>query len=310
MRFNAAQKQVIVYVGPAGSSDERAARQFAGVSAIEVLTLDSPKAVLFTADSAPGVYGILPLDDNLHGIFTESLTRIIFEAKQAIVCETLLLSERLFFQGLQPSVSPEVAYSHPAVLERFAPKLAENGIRAESVPTTRHACELIRAKGNPSRVAIAPDVVASKSGLTHITNLKASSFQVNTRYALVGRASDIHLDAIGLLLFVLPLDDKVGTLANVLDILKQNNLNLTEIRSIRMAPGSPHGFLLEILGSFKSLAVQATLKTLVQQNIGVKVIGCCELNNISGDDLTNESVPHLIQTTKDLNQSPLTSQWM
>lgn len=300
MRYSSTERQAIIFVGPSGSSDERAARQFAKNSAADVLMLNSLKSLLSTVDATPGVYGVVPLDDSLHGTFTETINHLIFKTHQAIICETLLLSELLHFQSLHSSATPDVALSHPAILEHFAPWLAEHGIQPEPTPTTKHACEMVRARGNPSIVAIAPDIVSRDCQLVHCAALEAATLLVDTRFGLVGRAQISDWESNGILLFLLPLQDRVGTLAQILNVLRDHQLNLTEIRSIRMAPHYPHGFVIEVSGSLASQITQDALRALVASNVAVKVIGCCELNFTPGIRLTEESVPNLLRDVKKL----------
>jgi prephenate dehydratase len=295
--------RTVLYVGPPGNSDQRAAELLAAYRQVDVdiLPMESLDMVATTSDMTQGAFGVVTLEDNLHGVFTETIGHLVFRTGHSRIGQTMVLSELIHAQTLDASVSPQVAYSHPALLERFASILSALGIVAESVGTTRQACEIVKGRGSPLCIALAPDVVAQESGLVHHPALEQTSFEVHTKYGLLGRDwGEPDDDVQAMLVFLLPMEDRVGTLARIVEIVSCRDINMTSLRSISMGAGRPHGFLVEVIGRPQDHQVTAMLLDLVASSVAIKIIGAYNYVPLPGEDVAGADVPRLIRSSDEL----------
>jgi prephenate dehydratase len=286
---------VLLFAGPRGSSDERAGFMFAeAFDSAEVLPLRSLEQVVSTVDSTVGCLGIVPLEDSLHGEFTQAVSRLLFNTENTCITRTLVLSERLWVQTLDATKPPMVAHSHSSILERFAPVLDELGIVGVSAPNTTEACRIVAAQGNPLHVAIAPDVVAGQFSLVHHQLLSSSAVDVTTRYGLLGRGIPEPVVGVETLALVCPLEDRVGTLARIMDIFRLNGVNLVSLRSIDVGEQNPHVFLVEFVGHPVEDAVAAAVVELFKHDVFIKIVGVCTPASLAIEDHPVRSVPAIL----------------
>jgi len=291
---------VLLFAGPKGSSDERAGRLFAeAFDNAEVLPLRSLEQVVSTVDSTVGCLGVIPLEDSLHGEFTQAVGRLLFNTSNTCITRTLVLSERIWVQSLDPSKPPMVAYSHSSILERFAPVLDELGIVGVSTPNTTEACRIVAAQGNPLHVALAPDVVAADYSLVHHGLMASSAVDINTRYGLLGRGIPEALEGVETLALICPLEDRVGTLARIMDIFRLNGVNLVSLRSINVGDQNPHMFLVEFAGHPVDDAVAAAVVELFQHDVYLKIVGVCTPASLAIEDHPVRTVPAILSNVDD-----------
>jgi prephenate dehydratase len=286
---------VLLFAGPRGSSDERAGHLFAqAFDSPEVLPLRSLEQVVSTVDSTVGCLGVVPLEDSLHGEFTQAVARLLFNTTNTCVTRTLVLTEKLWVQTLDATKPPMVAHSHSSILERFAPILDELGIVGVSAPNTTEACRIVAAQGNPLHVALAPDVVASQFSLVHHQLMASSAVDVTTRYGLLGRGIPEPLEGVETLALICPLEDRVGTLARIMDIFRLNGVNLVSLRSINVGAQNPHMFLVELAGHPVEDSVAAAVVELFKHDVFLKIVGVCTPASLAIEDHPVRNVPAIL----------------
>ena len=273
---------VLLFAGPSGSSDERAGHLFAqAFDSAEVLPLRSLEQVVSTVDSTIGCLGIVPLEDSLHGEFTQAVARLLFSTSNTCITRTLVLTEKLCVQTLDASKPPIAAHSHSAIV----------GI---SAPNTTEACRIVAAQGNPLHIAIAPDVVASQFSLVHHQLMASAAVDVTTRYGLLGRGIPEPLEGVETLALVCPLEDKVGTLARIMDVFRLNGVNLVSLRSINVGARNPHMFLVELTGHPMEDSVAAAVVELFKHEVFIKIVGVCTPASLAIEDHLVREVPAIL----------------
>ena len=286
---------VLLFAGPKGSSDERAGQLFAeAFDNAEILPLRSLEQVVSTVDSTVGCLGVIPLEDSLHGEFTQAVSRLLFNTSHTCITRTLVLSERLWVQSLDPTKPPMVAHSHSSILERFAPVLDELGIVGISAPNTTEACRIVAAQGNPLHVAIAPDVVANEFSLVHHQLMTDAAVDVTTRYGLLGRGIPEALEGVETLALICPLEDRVGTLARIMEIFRLNGVNLVSLRSMNVGDQNPHVFLVEFAGHPVDAPVASAVVELFKHDVFIKIVGVCTPASLAIEDHPVRGVPAIL----------------
>jgi prephenate dehydratase len=236
----------------------------------------------------------VPLEDSLHGEFTQAVARLLFNTTNTCVTRTLVLTEKLWVQTLDATKPPMVAHSHSSILERFAPVLDELGIVGVSAPNTTEACRIVAAQGNPLHIALAPDVVASKFSLVHHQLMASSAVDVTTRYGLLGRGIPEPLEGVETLALICPLEDRVGTLARIMDIFRLNGVNLVSLRSINVGAQNPHMFLVELAGHPVEDSVAAAVVELFKHDVFLKIVGVCTPASLAIEDHPVRNVPAIL----------------
>ena len=205
-----------------------------------------------------------------------------------------MLTEKLCVQTLDASKPPIAAHSHSAILERFAPVLEELGIVGISAPNTTEACRIVAAQGNPLHIAIAPDVVASQFSLVRHQLMASAAIDVTTRYGLLGRGIPEPLEGVETLALVCPLEDKVGTLARIMDVFRLNGVNLVSLRSINVGARNPHMFLVELTGHPMEDSVAAAVVELFKHEVFIKIVGVCTPASLAIEDHLVREVPAIL----------------
>ena len=286
---------VVIYSGHRGSSDERVAMRFGErLDRPDVLPLSSISSVVSTVDLTEGVLGVVPLEDSIHGEFTRVVWRLLFETKNALIADTIVLSERIWVQALDPTRAPEVIHSHPALLEEYGDVINELGLEIAHSVNSHEACQLVAAQGNPAHVALAPDVVAARAGLVHHGLLESRFLDVHTRYALLGRDVGEPTPSTRTMALICPLEDRVGTLANIIEVFRSNGINLTSLKSVDVGNDRPHHFLVEFHGHPVEPSVATSLLQLFGQDVMVKIVGVCGDDGIHLQKGTDRPVPGML----------------
>lgn len=292
---------VILYQGPAGNSDQRAAQELAIGSDTEILALGSLDSLLETVDGTPGLFGVVPLDDTLQGSFTTAIDKIVFSLKRAKIVRSYVLSEAIAIYTTDSKTFPDVVHSHPLLLERFMPSISELGLQTVACVNTKVACESVRRLGNPLHAALAPRAVAESLGLTRHPRFETREFVVHTRFGLIGHLVGESHDSGLILVYLVPLSDSPGTLASILDMFRQHSLNMTSIRSVRMTDDSPFGFLVEFIGGLHDSAVNALFRGLVSESVAIKIVGAYDATFSPGQEHSVTTIPGLIRDLSSLD---------
>lgn len=270
----ASENSVVLFVGPKGSSDERVAEKFfegEPESVLPILTLEN---LVTTVDMTPGTVGVLPLEDDIRGEFHASYDALIELTNSSVVIQATTLKETIFLQGLDPNKKPDVVYSHPDILAKYSTFFLESGIETVATANTSIACMGVRERGNPFHCALAPSVVGERYGLKRLENISYSDAVIQTRYGLLGRMQKKNSETrYASILYVQPQDDRSGTLLEILDAFRQENVNLRRLRSQSTGPGMPHGFVVELDGHPSDPNVGFALMVLLSQNVGLKILG-------------------------------------
>ena len=267
-----ATSRTILFLGPIGNSDQRAAEFFVrglGDLALAVSSLDE----MLTTVPAEGTFCVIPMEDNVRGEFTDVLRRVILEVELAIIMDTFVLSEMISGYGFPSEIAPRVALSHPDVLERNARTLKELEIEPRSTPTTEEACRIVKLQGNPEWIALAPEVVAVGRGLQRHRVFGSIESEFRTRYGLLSMSAVTNVEATHSLILVWPSEETVGTLAAVIRAFSDNDLDMTSLKSMKFSEVRPTAFLIEIRAPLIDAGLQIAIRSLVKAGAAIKLLG-------------------------------------
>lgn len=276
--FTSEQEEgVCLFVGPHGCSDERAIATFDHLEGIETYPLVSLKDLVLTADLTPGVYGVLPLEDNINGEFRQVYDLLIEETKKSFVGHVRTLKEKIVLCGL-PNANPdeiETILSHDDIIAQYSNFFMQGGVSAIPVANTSIACADVKKQGNPKCGALAPLTVARQHGLEHFSGKLPLEIEIQTRYGLLGQTEldSSEGDNFVSILYCEPQEDRSGTLSNILDSFRAHNINLRRLRSQNRGVGRPHGFVFEMEGHPHQKEQALALRELVATETSIKILG-------------------------------------
>jgi prephenate dehydratase len=266
---------VVLFQGPRGTSDERAARLLLTVAAPDVHPVPSMETILHTVDLTPECLGLLPVENPLEGELAPVLDRIAFETQHVYIRETVVLAEQLEAFSLTKNVRPRVAVSHPFVLALCARYISRAGLASMTAPSTTEACRMVMTGNDDGLLALAPSEVGNSIGLHAYSDMGTDLPEVRTRYALIGREVAPVTGNDQTLVVVTPVADRPGSLAAMLDKLSKRSINLTSLRSrpIIVDEKSIHCFFMELSGHVSEPVIQSALVDIMEDGAKIRVLG-------------------------------------
>jgi len=220
--------QTIVYLGPEGTFS-----YFAGVEYLGHSGEFRPKNTLhdvFTAImTKEAELGVIPLENSLQGTVGQSLDLFLqFEVhvQAEIYCK---ISHALLSQARQLAEVQRV-YSHPQALEQCSAWLRAHLPMARVVPTESTAAAARRVLDEPGSASIGHVRLGRMLGLTPLAQRIEDQPDNWTRFLVIAnaQAGEGNKDKTSIL-FSLP--DKPGALAEVLNLLAREGINMKKLES-------------------------------------------------------------------------------
>ena len=215
----------IGYLGPPGTfSHAAAARKFGG--SVEYVPLDDIPAVFHEVARGHLDYGLVPVENSLHGGVVETLDALVTTTSR--ICAEVLITVHHNLLAKEPWDEVKRICSKPEVFNQCRNWLGSmaKDRALEPAPSTARAAEI--AAREPHAAAIGSTVAGELYGLhTLFENIEDNPDNI-TRFLVIGRAPALPSG-----------DDKTailfrtghtpGALAEVLDVFKENGINLTDI---------------------------------------------------------------------------------
>lgn len=264
--------KVLGYLGPQGTYSEVAAEKLCP----EIKKVDYPSFfTLFSALISGEVDGIVvPIENTLNGAVTQNLD-LLQETDGVYACSAcaLEIDHRLItLKGADKSKIKRV-YSHSQALAQCAKYLAANFPDAKLIETPSTADCLEKIKG--AEDAGIAGAHCCRSGYD-FSDKNISDVENNyTQFLLIKRGQppkDAQSDRI---FFSVTCRHKVGALVDLLIVLKENGINMTEIESrpIKDRTGE-FRFFMEVEGNYAQANVKAALEKLKSAARSFKLLGC------------------------------------
>lgn len=260
------------YLGPEGTYSSLAANKLCADSRL----IAYPSFFTLFAALKSGEVGaiVLPIENTLNGAVTQNLdllqeTEGVY-AKAA--CAVKIEHRLITATGCDKSKIKRI-YSHPQALAQCAKYLAVNFPQAKLLETASTAESLDKIKTEED--ACIAGAHCRRNGL-ELTEYSISDEEKNyTQFLLVENgepAKDAFSDRI---FFTVTCRHKAGALADLLIILKENQINITEIESrpIKDKTGE-FRFFMEAEGNYADPAVKSALEKLKAASHAFKLLGC------------------------------------
>ncbi|MFV0422028.1 prephenate dehydratase [Oleidesulfovibrio sp.] len=220
--------QRVAYLGPEGTFSYFAGIQFLGHS-VEYLPQKDLHGVIRSVHARECELGVIPLENSLHGTVGQSLD-LFLRYEVFINAELFCRISHSLLTGEKRLADITTVYSHPQPLAQCGEWLRLNLPNARIIPTESTAAAARRVCDEKGAAAIGHGNLAERLGLTVLASAIEDQPDNWTRFVVVG---PVPADQEGRdktsMLFTLP--DKSGSLAQVLNILAREGINMKKLES-------------------------------------------------------------------------------
>ncbi|HEY7330104.1 MAG TPA: prephenate dehydratase [Gemmataceae bacterium] len=282
----------VAYLGPEYSYSHLAAIDRFG-QAVEFLGVNNIAAVFEEVDRGHVEFGVVPVENSTDGRIADTLEMFLRMPHLVICAEVRLQIHHNLMAKCEPQEIRRV-YSKPQALSQCRNWLAKNLPQAlwKEVSSTATAAEL--AQHEPGAAAIASRQAAVKYGLRILfDNIEDSPYN-ETRFAIIGhqKSGKTGHDKTTIL-FRIP--HQPGSLAEALEVFKQNKINLTWIESFpgprravgeeeksSKAPKPEYMFFVDLEGYVEDPKLKKALQLLGEYCQEVTILGSYPMALTSG----------------------------
>jgi chorismate mutase/prephenate dehydratase len=270
----------IAYLGPEYSFSHLAAVEHFGQS-VELVPVASIAAVFEEVDRDHVDFGVVPIENSTDGRVSDTLDMFL-KMRHIVICGEIRL--RIHHNLVANCEHQEIRriYSKPQALSQCRNWLAKNVPHAllKDVSSTAIAAEL--AQREPGAAAVASRQAAVRYGLRILFSQIEDMPHNETRFAVIGhhKAGKTGNDKTGIM-FRLP--HNPGSLAEALDVFKQNKINLTWIESYpAQTPKPEYLFFIDFEGHQEDAKVGKALKALGEHCSELTVLGSYPMAKMVG----------------------------
>ena len=215
----------IGFLGPLGTFSHLASRRKFGASVEHVPVADIP-SVFEEVVRGHIDYGLVPVENSLHGGVIDTLDA--FLNSSAKICAEVRITVHHFLLAATPWEKVKTIYSKPEVFAQCRKWLSATAKDrdVQAAASTSHAAEL--ASRTPGVAAIGTTLAGELYGLKTLFENIEDNPDNETRFLIIGREPARRSgDDKTAIMFTTA--HKPGALAEVLDVFKENGINLTDI---------------------------------------------------------------------------------
>ena len=219
-------------------------------------------------------YGILPIENSCTGAITTVYDLLVKYGLYIVGEECIKIDQNLIgIRGTKLEDIKEV-YSHPQGFEQSREFLNNyNNLKLIPFHNTAISAKYISQLNDKSKAAIASLRAAEIYGLDVIKKEINDKDNNHTKFIIIGRKLESSSEC-NKITVVFSLDDKSGTLYNLLRHFAENNINMIKIES-RPSKNEPWQYLLyvDFEGNIESEAVKRAIKLIEGKSEYFKLLG-------------------------------------
>ena len=222
-------------------------------------------------------YGILPIENSSTGAITTVYDLLVKYGLYIVGEECIKIDQNLI--GVKGSKLEDIKeiYSHPQGFEQSSEFLSkQNNVNLIPFHNTAISAKYISELNDKSKAAIASLRAAKIYGLDVIQKEINDKDNNHTKFIIVGRKLEASKEC-NKITVVFSLDDKSGTLYNLLRHFAENNINMIKIES-RPSKNEPWQYLLyvDFEGNVENEDVKKAIKLIEEKSEYFKLLGCYE----------------------------------
>lgn len=261
----------VAFLGPEYSFSHLAALQRFGRGA-EFMSVNNIAAVFEEVSRRHVDYGVVPLENSTDGRVADTLDMFV-KMPEIKICSEVRL--RVHHNLLSNSEQPEIfhIYSKPQALSQCRNWLAKNVPQAalKEVSSTATAAQL--ARDTKGAAAIASREAAVQYGVRILFSNIEDSPHNETRFAVIG-AHDSGRTGVDKTALMFMISHTPGSLADILNMFKQNKVNLTWIESFPYPSAKgEYVFFVECEGHQEDAKVRKTLNAIEEECEKLQILG-------------------------------------
>ncbi|NQT84798.1 prephenate dehydratase [bacterium] len=267
----ALQKTIrVAYLGPEATFTHQAALTKFGRS-VEYVPTISIGDVFYEVETRRADYGVVPIENSTDGAVNHTLD--MFIDSDLRICSEIVfeISHCLLAKCSRNQIKR--VHSKGEVFGQCKLWLRANLPRAEQIEASSTSRAAETASQQPGSAAIASEVAASLYGLRVVAHSIQDTTQNVTRFLVIGRSESPKSgdDKTSVMFYT---KDKVGALHDVLEVFKEERINLAMIES-RPSRKKPfeYYFFADFAGYITDPKVASTIKKLKKKCGILKVLG-------------------------------------
>jgi chorismate mutase/prephenate dehydratase len=217
----------IGFLGPEGSFSHAASAAKFGQS-VDYLPLEDISAVFDAVARGHADYGLVPVENSIHGGIIDTLDAFVESGSGAKICAEVRISVHHHLLSKEPWEQVRKISSKPEVFTQCRNWLANVGKGREIQPVASTSLAAQLAAKEPGVAAIGSHLAAELYGLhAQFENIEDRPDTI-TRFFVIGKEpAGRSGDDKTAIMFITA--DKPGALAEVLDVFRDNGVNLTDI---------------------------------------------------------------------------------
>jgi chorismate mutase/prephenate dehydratase len=262
----------VAFLGPAGTNTQEAAVQFFG-SAVEGLPCANPDEVCRAVASGAVSYGVLAIENSIHGLVSPTLD-LLADAPITAIAEIELLIHHCLLSNVDAERVTKV-YSHEQALAQCRGWLGAHLPGATLVPVTSTARGAEMAAQEAGAAAIGSALAANLYGLQIAArNIEDLAGNKTRFWVVAGRDKTPKPSGRDKTSLTFLTPHKPGALVEVLGVFSRNGVNLMMIQSRPSRQAAwEYRFFADISGHQNDENLQRALKELETHTVSYKVIG-------------------------------------
>jgi chorismate mutase/prephenate dehydratase len=258
-------------LGPKGTFSEIATTTHFGNS-VEKIETENIRDIFKEVARDKNSYGVIPFENSIEGMVNQSLDNLI--GSNLKICSELELPiEHCLFSAEKNMKKLNTIYGHPQALAQCRNWLSKNLPRARIVETESSANAAQLVKNKAGKGSIGPKKISEIYSLNLLKEKIQDQITNTTRFLVIGnefpgKTSDDKTS------ISLSLNNEQGALLKVLQIVKKNKINLTNILSRPVKKNKwQYSFFLEFSGHASDKNVLKLFKELQKVSYDLKVLG-------------------------------------
>ncbi|MCK5472879.1 MAG: prephenate dehydratase [Planctomycetes bacterium] len=260
----------IGYLGPAGSFSHTAAMLKFGQS-VEYESLADIRSIFSEVSKSHCDLAIVPVENSTGGGVIETLDALI--DSDVKICSEVLMAIHHNLLANCPLEKIEKIYSKPEIFAQCRNWLSATFKQAQIIPTASSAKAAQMAAAEPQTAAIGSVIAAELYGLKVICENVEDAANNITRFLVIAKedAKPTGEDKTAILFSAA---HKAGALANVLDVFKRCNINMTNIESRPSKKRQwEYYFFVDLLGHREDKKIQDGLDEVRKHCLQLSVLG-------------------------------------
>ena len=260
----------IAFLGPIGSFGHAVSSHLFGTSVNFIAVTPQPD-IFTTVESGRADYGVVAIENSTHGTVRDVLEMFQYTSLQ--ICGECFFPIKQHLLSKAPLAQIRKIYSHPQAFAQCRRWLGQNlsGVQQVEVSSTSEAAELAAAE--PNTAAIASQFAGEIYGLPVVGESIMDGPNNTTRFLVIGShsAAPTGTDRTSILFAV---KDKVGALWEVLQVLKNYQINMNKIESLPSRTKAwEYVFFVDLEGHAEDENVRKTLTEIEELCVMVKILG-------------------------------------